>query len=208
MNHSRVLSLEYFLCKINLAWASTNQQVEVTYWISCKSILKFARKWTQKILISCKNCDHKWWARSSNWYQNVEVSGIYHRHKFERNQWAWIMSLLYCACTVFIFITLQGLEPIFQIYGVPVLLLCPFVVSTSHMELSLSSAFDRFYATNEFWQCTAYDQTVQATSCCKMAIHYTVFPLLVDEDMVELVLFLHWDKYVSFSGTLYLHSPV
>ena len=44
-NHiSGVLSLEYYLHKTDLAWASTNQQVVTTYWISSKLILQLVRK--------------------------------------------------------------------------------------------------------------------------------------------------------------------
>ena len=43
-------------------------------------------------------------------------------------------------------------------------------------------------------------------------IHCTVFPLLVDKDMVELC-FLPWGMcvskaYLAFSGVMYLYSPV
>ena len=62
--------------------------------------------------------------------------------------------------TVLDFITLLFLG----VWCTHFLLLCLFVVSTSHMELSLSSAFDRFLAIDGFWQRMAYDQTVQSTS--------------------------------------------
>ena len=76
--------------------------------------------------------------------------------------------VVYRASAALVFITLQGLEPFFffffflHLWCPYFLLLCPFVVSTSHMELTLSLAF------GGFWQFRAYDQTVQSTSCCKI----------------------------------------
>ena len=51
-------SLEYYLYKINLAWASTNQQVQVTYWISSKLRHTAVGNWTPKgfFFLSC-SCD-------------------------------------------------------------------------------------------------------------------------------------------------------
>ena len=49
----RILSLEYYWCKRNLAWASTNQQLVATYWVSSKSKLNVAKKCTLEFLISC-----------------------------------------------------------------------------------------------------------------------------------------------------------
>ena len=72
-------------------------------------------------------------------------------------------TVVYHISTVLVFITLEGLEPFFlHLWCTYFLLLCLFVVSTSHMELSLSSTFGRFLAINGFWQCTADDQTAQS----------------------------------------------
>ena len=66
INHiSRVLSLEYYLSKRNLAWASTNQQVGATHWISSKSICSSARKWSSCFFYFLYNYDLEWRIRSS-----------------------------------------------------------------------------------------------------------------------------------------------
>ena len=73
------------MCKVNLAWASTYQQVVATHWLSSKSMLQFARKWTLKFLISYTIVTLNEGQGHSNWY--VELSGPYHHIKFERISW-------------------------------------------------------------------------------------------------------------------------
>ena len=110
---------------------------------------------------------------------------------------AWIM--LSRVITVLVFITLQGIEPVLTCMAhlFLFLLLCPFVVLSSYMELSLSLAFDRFITINGIWQCTAYDQAVRSISCCKTDSSFSCLSISFLWGYGRVVLFLHWNMYVS-----------
>ena len=72
--------------KINLAWASTSQQVMVAYNIPSKSIMNFAGNAPKKLLISqttvTLNEDQAHW----NWHQATQLSHAYLHTKYETNQ--------------------------------------------------------------------------------------------------------------------------
>ena len=57
-----------------------------TYTISSTPILEFGRKWTSKFLISQTTVTLNERPDHQNLYQNVELNGLYHKTKFERNQ--------------------------------------------------------------------------------------------------------------------------
>ena len=63
----------------------TNQQVVATYWISSKLTVKLPRKFRQEFLISHTTVTLNEGQGNQNWYQNVELSSLYHYTKFERN---------------------------------------------------------------------------------------------------------------------------
>ena len=90
---NRVLSPEYYLCITNLARASTDQLFEATEWILSKSTATFEKQDTfLKNSHTTVTFDED--QSHPNLYQTVEVSGLYHHTKFERNQSAnvWIQA--------------------------------------------------------------------------------------------------------------------
>ena len=62
--------------------------------------------------------------------------------------------------------------------------------SISHMELSLSSAFGKLLMINGFGECAGpMIGLYRAHHVVRLAVHCTVFPLLVDDDIFELCSF-------------------
>ena len=58
----------------------------VTYWISSKSILKFVRKRIPKFFIFHTTVTLNEGQGHPNWYQNVQLTSLYHQIKFKRNR--------------------------------------------------------------------------------------------------------------------------
>ena len=117
---------------------------------------------------------------------------------------AWIM-LLYIVLVLFSSSLLCKAWNLFlRLWCIYFLLLCLFVVLTSHMELSLSSAFGSFLAINGIWQYTACDQTVQSTSYCKTDSPLHCFPTSCWRGYGRVVLFLCWNMYVPKLNFLFL----
>ena len=56
------------------------------YWISSRSIVKFVRKWAQKIVVSHASMTLNESQGQLHWYQNIEFSGLNHHTRFERSQ--------------------------------------------------------------------------------------------------------------------------